>query len=168
MAKIYNFELKGVKSINEDGFSANLYFNNKKIGSYIDNNDETLPTIKFEQKLSQENISQLLNEIKSFYEKNPKEMISNTDEYLIIEFVEELYRLRELETIFKKLNKKEHTSLIELRFSKRASYISDYQREDICLSTTRLDEEFETKLFEKYKPAEYTVYKSLDDFNINK
>lgn len=168
MAKIYDFELKGVKSINEEGFSANLYYNNKKIGSYIDNNDETLPTINFEQKLSKDNISQLLSEIKSFYEKYPKEMMFNTDEYLIVEFIEELYRLRELETIFKKLNKKENKALIELRFSKRVSYISDYQREDICISTTRWDEEFETKLIEKYKPAEYTIYKFIDDFNIIK
>ena len=168
MAKIYDFELKGVKPVNEHGFIANLYYNNKKIGSYIDKNDEVFPTINFEEKLSKDNISQLLNEIKFFYQKYPKEMISNTDEYLIIEFIEELYRLRELETIFKKVNKKEDTLLIELRFSKRTSYISDYQKEDICISTTRWDEEFKTKLFEKYKPAEYTIYKSIDDFNIIK
>lgn len=165
MASIYEFELRGIKTLNKIGFTANLYYNNKKICNYTDNNDGLIPSIIFDKNFSQNDI---LNEIKLFYRNNPKEMIYNSDNYLIIEFVEELYRLKELETIFKKLNKKEKTSLIELKFSKRISYISEYQKEDICISTTLLNEEFMSKLLEKYKPVEYTIYNSINDFNIKK
>lgn len=168
MAKIYGFELKGIKKIENEGFMGSLYYNNKKIGIYRDDNNEVLPLLEFDSKLKKEEIEIIINEIKNYYNKYPKELISTETNYLFIEFIEELYRLKELELIFKKTNKKENNVLIELRFSKRIEYISNYQSEDICLTTTLWNDEFKSNLLEKYKPAEYSVYSVLDDFNILK
>lgn len=168
MAKIYDFELKGIKKTEDDGFIGSLYYQNKKIGVYIDNNDGEIPKLEFESKLKNEDIEIIINEIKSYYTNYPKELISDETRYLFIEFIEELYRLKELENIFKKTNKKEENVLIELRFSNREKYISEYQSEDICLTTTLWNDEFKANLLEKYKPAEYTIYSTLDDFNILK
>lgn len=168
MAKIYEFELKGIKKTENDGLVGSLYYQNKKVAIYTDNNNGEIPTLQFESKLKEDEIEIIINEIRSYYTAYPKELISNETKYLLIDFIEELYRLKELETIFKKTNKKEENVLIELRFSKREKYISDYQSEDICLTTTLWNDEFKTNLLEKYKPAEYTIYSTLDDFNILK
>lgn len=164
MAKIYNFELKGIK-LSETGLEANLYYENKKIAIYKD--DNAVPSLTFESKVNEEMRISLSNKIKSYYEKFPKEIISNDDNSLMLEFIEELYRLRELENIFKKVNKKNNSVVLELRFSKRISYITDFIKDDVCLSTSKWDNEFKEKMLEKYKPAEYTIYKNLDDFNID-
>ena len=164
MGKIYNCELKGIKTLKNEGFIGNLYYKNKKIINYIDNNDGSFPKIEF---IKNDLKDDFISVVKDFYNKYPKEMIDTKEEYLIVEFVEELYRLKELENIFKKLNKKEETVLILLKFSKRTDCITNYEKEDICLSSTLWNDEFKDKLLEKYKPIEYIVYKSLEDFDIN-
>lgn len=166
MAKIYDFELKGIKSIGENGITGNLYYKNKKIALYTDVNDETKPVVIFSDKINDNLIDEIYNKVQKYYIEYPKETFSNLKEDLLIEFIEELYRLKELEDIFKKLNKKHPTTLIELRFSSRKTYITDYKQDDICISTTLWDEKFKEELLKKYNPAEYTLFTSLDDFII--
>ena len=153
MAKIYDFELKSIKASN-GMIQANLYYENKKIALYTDDNAGA--NLKFEDKIDINTKNIIFDEAKSYFKAYPRELYSNHDEDIVLELIEELYRLKELETIFKKVNKKEKAVVLELKFSKRERYITDYIKDDICLSTTKWDKEFEEKMLEKYKPVEYT------------
>lgn len=170
MAKIYNLELKAIKTIEGlkgHGFSASLYYMNKKVATCIDNAeaDEACLNVIFENKVKGTELEKEIKDVCTQYFKDyPKELIDSN----LVELIYELYELKSIEDVYKKAIKKGFVAVIELRSFKRVNCISDFNKEPEVYSCKKWDEEFKQLILNKFKPIEYTVYQDLEDFIIMK
>lgn len=158
MAKIKGIEVKALKmfrSRNGYGFEANIYLNNKKIGNAYDEGVGGEMTIRILPEY-REDFSTIVSD---YYNENPSTFDGEDS------FIEELIALKENENSFKKLIKKGFITCIELRYVKRTTPINEYKLKPSNFIGLKNNSIIPT-ILEKYKPVEYTVYSSLEDFNI--
>ena len=171
MAKIYNFELKSLKSFQgREGYgcSATLYYNGKKVACYTDAGDGGCPNLYWENNISNEAKEKIFNEVKSFYNVYPKFSYGPlSSEELVMELVLELADLKEMEAQYKKLIKKAPNGVVWLvSFNERTEEM-DLKKPDLILTSKGYSENIITEIKTKYdNPKVITAYKSLDDFTI--
>lgn len=173
MAKIKGLQLKAYKSFEGRegyGFSANLYYKNKKVAFCFDSADGGEMDIDWLN-----NDKNLKEEIKTISEKYLKEneLVSSDNpihsQGYIANMIEELIRLSDIEKVLKKKKKQNPNGfVVYLRYIKantRAKDIdfSNYKEDDI-LSGNDWNEEIEKLILAKYKPVEYEIYTKLEDF----
>lgn len=159
MAKIKGFELKGVKVFtarNGYGLSANIYLNNKKIGTAYDAGNGGAMDIFIEKP---ENRSKFSEVVETYYRENPSTLDGENG------FIDELAALKEIESVFKKNEKKGYPITIALSFNKRNADLNEISlEEDIVLGLS--SESAIQMVIDQYNPFEYTIYRSLKDFII--
>lgn len=171
MAKIMGLQLKGLKyfqGMEGTGFNANLYLNNKKVAFCMDEGcggEMSIQWLDFKDTSSRESAYKIANE---YYEKYPKSLFYTSDEGKLVEVIEELISLSEVEKWYKKQVKAGFKIVVDIRYNKRTSTLDecDFTKNDIQVCYVGWNSKTEENMKEKYKPVEYTVYKSLDDFNI--
>lgn len=190
MAKIYGFELKAVKKtygMEGEGFIANLYMDNKKVGSVADYGDGGCIDVSFESQREEvfkrallyaqnhRKADAITSELKSPEEyvclrdegKLPLCKVDLDDKWSHIEhLVYELYEFLGLEKEFKKAIKKGWNAIVLAEYV----YIPDTPLPlDQIYSTDGSNSDFQyvkDLAEEKSKAVELTQYSSLDDFII--
>lgn len=120
MAKINKVELKGVKpTLGREGygFTANVYHNNKNVGSVADYGDGAICLNISLQKGKEEELKEIA---KAYYKKYPTYGVgTHSDDFILTCFFQELHELKEHETTFKKNVKKGYKKLLVLSQAKR-------------------------------------------------
>lgn len=175
MAKIKNVELKSVKATlgrEGYGFTANVYVMGKKVGSVADYGDGS---ICLDINIPREKMEEVKKIAIEYYKEHPKYGVDINDEYILNDFFNELYELKDNETIYKKNAKKGFDKMIILAHSKREEdpmKDTNYIYSDIAISC-RYQGETPSKKFmedlEKEHPNNRVIiakYHSLDDFII--
>jgi hypothetical protein len=119
MAKVFGVQMKAIKKWeSRDGFglSANVYLDNKKVGTYFDNGDGSMPDLRLDN--YSETLPILKQRAKQYFEKYPVDATGlELDDEDILEirypflfdedaFIEEVLRITENEKICKKEFKK--------------------------------------------------------------
>lgn len=161
MASIKNVQLKGIKvGFGHDGggFNANIYLNNKKIGSTLD--DGWGGPLQVDIEKEKEAFAQLTEE----YAKEENETLLSADEKII----HDLLTLNDLEKEYKKAVKKGYSSILHLDYYPRnddGSHKVDvpipYPSEEtyLCAEEKQID-----LLLKQKKPVRYSVFRKAEDF----
>ena len=164
MANIFGFTLKGLKIV-EGVYSLSLYYQETRLGKieFKDNNYH-LDWVKKIIGVEKEEIYKIA---KNYFKKYPK-LIVNKDKIvkdkLLIELTNDLVILETIEGIFSmKRHRKENTSFIKLSYHSRKT--EEYKTEKIVSCKDWIDE-YSEKITTIFRPTEFVVYKSLDDFII--
>lgn len=169
MAKIFNFELKALKSFTGRegiGFTANLYFKNKKVGEVNDYADGAGTNFDWDYKVSNEIKEQAIVSVRDYYAKYPSWRITETttDIGYIAVLCDELYELKETEKFFKKQIKKHpNGALLDMRFSRRNVFELGSSPAQMVFVFEYSQENLDKNL-EEFKPIEYNVFRDLNDF----
>lgn len=170
MAKIYGFSFKKVKTfVGEEGvgFTADMYFDKKKIALVYDYSTGAGTDFRWEIAIPEEKRKEYLELVGKYYEDSPKYLYYKTPEGKFIEFIDELYELHDLEKTYKKVAKKQDGKCVlwVLSHDKRDAEPTSFGSDKIFTSIQYSDA-LEKKLKEEHNPAEITVYQSLGDFTI--
>ena len=154
MARINGISLKSVKFIKLDekkrhyGFTAGLYVDNKKVAVCSCLEINKTPTIEWCKDIC---IDDKVDKYISNYNKDIS-VFSKIDILL-----NDLLELSDFEKEYKSMIKKGANVLIAFNSAKKGDCIVGFET---------WNDDIETRFKNKYKPTEYKVFKSLDDFII--
>ena len=170
MAKIYGVELKAVKyfeGMEGIGFNSNIYLNNKKIGTFSDYAFGAMEEYNFDLKTTKEQKQELKDIAEKYFQNYPKYLFYPEDK--ITEFLGELLTLKEREDSYKKnIKKNKDAVLIIGSFKKRTDDFMDVIKDDETAVAKFYDKDIIENYSKKQGFIETNVYKSLDDFIIER
>lgn len=173
MAKIYNVQLKAIKShMTSDGYAtyANVYLDNKLVGEIYDDGVGAGMWAHFKSKEIEEKLADIA---RRFYKNFPTYVIneSRSDFGMIIDFLEEeVLFLTELEKHFKNNVKKGFPITLVLKTHTREENpfaIRDTYSSPEILAAKKWNKEVEAYIREKYPNfKDITVFSKLENFII--
>ena len=175
MAKIKNVELKAIKKTigrEGDGFTANVYYNKKKVGSVADYGDGAISLSVYIDKDKQEELKKIAID---YYKEHPKYYVDINSDRVLSDFLSELHELKFYEDVYKKNLKKGWQKLLVLAHTNRNEYPfkdTEYAYEDISISCNYQGENPSESLMNKIRKAHPNTtciigkYNCIDDFII--
>lgn len=170
MAKIYGVELKAIKYFEGRegiGFNSNIYLNNKKIGTFSDYAFGAMEEYSFDSKTTKEQIQELRELAEQYFNDFPMYLFYPQDK--VVEFLSEILKLKEIEDSFKKERKKNSECIIITgSFEKRTELQLSDVADEVIVSINHYDKVKVSNYIKKQGFIEYNIYKSLEDFIINK
>lgn len=172
MAKIMGLQLKAYKSfqgMDGYGFNANLYLNNKKVAFCYDAGNGGEAEIQWLDINNTKAVVETYKIVNEYYKKYPKYLFDSSDHGKVLELVEDLIALMEVEKWFKNMIKKGFKFVVDIKYNKRTATLEEYDfsKQDVQVCYKTWDDKIEQEMKYKYTPIEFTVYKSLEDFNIS-